>query len=637
MVLLQWSSDSLMLSKKKDLKYLRDGVAGKYVKKETPPHVPVVNTWTTANHRQNQRSPEEVQEHSASEPASLAQKCARACQNRACQQSLSLPQGASGNAKEHNAPLGPFLRSASPVPATQHSHPSTASSSLAVGGASLGVPEQNSASSSPKARHVATSTVGGVNVSVAAARPIATVPQLVPQQVVLVSPQGQAHSTHVYANPYVSSRPSFAHESPMHLLKGSAGPFFEDSQHQQQQQQPVQSPLTIGGATGGMSADERLALDSALQDNYYHQMEENYQIQLYHQQKRQQYAQQAAHAQSALHSIEHHQPLHSQGPPHITRVSVNAGGSSPMSSNNSVSSQHQQLPSPVSISATTVVTYTPGIFSSSQLLPTAITSAAATALPITSGHLAVSSSAAAAVVTTASPTSSHPQLLSVAPQNAPSAGGSNTSLQRFQNSGGGSQPRLAAKNAEELPLPPGWTVDYTMRGRRYYIDHNTKTTHWSHPYEKEGLPTGWERVDSPDHGVYYVNHITKQAQYEHPCATQYGQSGSSPPMSHLPPPRHTNFHQHSVLVPANPYLTEEIPKWLYIYSRAPQESDHKLKWSLFRLPELECFQAILNRLHRQELEEVVMSYEVERLAIAKEMERRHALELAKGRKASTKL
>nr|XP_037275624.1 scaffold protein salvador-like [Rhipicephalus microplus] len=662
-----------MLSKKKDLKYLRDGVAGKYVKKETPPHVPVVNTWTTANHRQNQRSPEEVQEHSASEPASLAQKCARACQNRACQQSLSLPQGASGNAKEHNAPLGPvsqvlrlrFLPRSILIQARHHLrwqlgvHPWVFPNKTRPARRQRRGMWRPAPSGEASHYRVAVLFVG-VNVSVAAARPIATVPQLVPQQVVLVSPQGQAHSTHVYANPYVSSRPSFAHESPMHLLKGSAGPFFEgesaalcillgvfdahclisiptDSQHQQQQQQPVQSSLTIGGATGGMSADERLALDSALQDNYYHQMEENYQIQLYHQQKRQQYAQQAAHAQSALHSIEHHQPLHSQGPPHITRVSVNAGGSSPMSSNNSVSSQHQQLPSPVSISATTVVTYTPGIFSSSQLLPTAITSAAATALPITSGHLAVSSSAAAAVVTTASPTSSHPQLLSVAPQNAPSAGGSNTSLQRFQNSGGGSQPRLAAKNAEELPLPPGWTVDYTMRGRRYYIDHNTKTTHWSHPYEKEGLPTGWERVDSPDHGVYYVNHITKQAQYEHPCATQYGQSGSSPPMSHLPPPRHTNFHQHSVLVPANPYLTEEIPKWLYIYSRAPQESDHKLKWSLFRLPELECFQAILNRLHRQELEEVVMSYEVERLAIAKEMERRHALELAKGRKASTKL
>jgi WW domain len=56
----------------------------------------------------------------------------------------------------------------------------------------------------------------------------------------------------------------------------------------------------------------------------------------------------------------------------------------------------------------------------------------------------------------------------------------------------------------ELPLPPGWSVDFTMRGRKYYIDHNTKTTHWSHPLEKEGLPTGWERIESPEYGVYYV-------------------------------------------------------------------------------------------------------------------------------------
>ncbi|KAH9375972.1 hypothetical protein HPB48_000814 [Haemaphysalis longicornis] len=302
-------------------------------------------------------------------------------------------------------------------------------------------------------------------------------------------------------------------------------------------------------------------------------------------------------------------------------AAVNATNSGPISvggsSGSVVGSQHQpqpQLPSSASVSATTVVSYTPGIFSSSQLLPAGITTA--TAMPVPSGggsHLAVS---AAGTASAAPPTTSHPQLLSLAPQGI-STGGSNSSLQ----------------SAEELPLPPGWTVDYTMRGRRYYIDHNTKTTHWSHPYEKEGLPTGWERVDSPDHGIYYVNHVTQQAQYDHPCAPQYGQSspptggggtgGNQPP----PPPRHTNFHQHSVLVPANPYLTEEIPKWLYIYSRAPPESDHKLKaggslWNLFRLPELECFQAILNRLHRQELEELVMSYEVERLAIAKEMERR---------------
>lgn len=57
---------------------------------------------------------------------------------------------------------------------------------------------------------------------------------------------------------------------------------------------------------------------------------------------------------------------------------------------------------------------------------------------------------------------------------------------------------------DELPLPPGWSVDFTLRGRKYYIDHNTKTTHWSHPLEKEGLPTGWERIESPEYGVYYV-------------------------------------------------------------------------------------------------------------------------------------
>lgn len=57
---------------------------------------------------------------------------------------------------------------------------------------------------------------------------------------------------------------------------------------------------------------------------------------------------------------------------------------------------------------------------------------------------------------------------------------------------------------EELPLPPGWSIDYTLRGRKYYIDHNAKTTHWSHPLEREGLPVGWQCIDSPQYGIYYV-------------------------------------------------------------------------------------------------------------------------------------
>ena len=59
---------------------------------------------------------------------------------------------------------------------------------------------------------------------------------------------------------------------------------------------------------------------------------------------------------------------------------------------------------------------------------------------------------------------------------------------------------------QELPLPPGWTVGFTLLGRKYFIDHNTKTTHWSHPLESEGLPTGWEQIDSVEYGTYYVKY-----------------------------------------------------------------------------------------------------------------------------------
>lgn len=45
------------------------------------------------------------------------------------------------------------------------------------------------------------------------------------------------------------------------------------------------------------------------------------------------------------------------------------------------------------------------------------------------------------------------------------------------------------------------------------------------------------------------------------------------------------------------------------------------QWELFRLPELDCFQAMLNRLYRQELESIVMGYEAYRLTLFKEMER----------------
>ncbi|KAJ8979746.1 hypothetical protein NQ317_004733 [Molorchus minor] len=211
---------------------------------------------------------------------------------------------------------------------------------------------------------------------------------------------------------------------------------------------------------------------------------------------------------------------------------------------------------------------------------------------------------------------------------------SNTNLERYRSQTQGiaygetahhlrhslRRPENTQEQSEELPLPPGWSVDYTLRGRKYYIDHNTKTTHWSHPLEREGLPTGWQCIQSPVYGVYYVNHITRRAQYEHPCLVP---CYNYPPESYqrylLPRPSH--YQPHSVLVPANPYLLEEIPHWLNVYFRTSTELDHKLRWDMFRLSELECYNAMLTRLYKQELQNIVMRYESYRSALMVEMEK----------------
>ncbi|XP_015781830.1 membrane-associated guanylate kinase, WW and PDZ domain-containing protein 1 [Tetranychus urticae] len=211
-----------------------------------------------------------------------------------------------------------------------------------------------------------------------------------------------------------------------------------------------------------------------------------------------------------------------------------------------------------------------------------------------------------------------------------------TPIETNLNNNSHSRVSLASQNSSFRQscedLPPGWSTDYTMRGRKYYIDHNTKTTHWSHPLEKEGLPTGWERVESSIHGTYYVNHITGRAQYEHPCANQYGalqivnRETIHGHQRELPLPK-PSIHQHNVWVPANPYLTEEIPKWLFFYSRAPLELDHLLEFELFNLQELQGFEAMINLLYRQELEEIVMAFEAYRRKLQREIENRERKEV----------
>ncbi|XP_039395043.1 protein salvador homolog 1 isoform X3 [Mauremys reevesii] len=178
---------------------------------------------------------------------------------------------------------------------------------------------------------------------------------------------------------------------------------------------------------------------------------------------------------------------------------------------------------------------------------------------------------------------------------------------------------LTNHSSEDLPLLPGWSVDWTIRGRKYYIDHNTNTTHWSHPLEREGLPPGWERVESAEFGVYYVDHINKRAQYKHPCAPSVPRYDQPPPVTYQPQQAERS---QPLLVPANPYHTAEIPDWLQVYARAPVKYDHILKWELFQLADLDTYQGMLKLLFMKELERIVKLYEAYRQALLTELENR---------------
>ncbi|XP_038865140.1 protein salvador homolog 1 isoform X1 [Salvelinus namaycush] len=190
---------------------------------------------------------------------------------------------------------------------------------------------------------------------------------------------------------------------------------------------------------------------------------------------------------------------------------------------------------------------------------------------------------------------------------------------------------LSSLSCEDLSLPCGWTVDWTIRGRKYYIDHNTNTTHWSHPLEREGLPPGWEKVESAEFGPYYVDHLNKGAQYRHPCAPSVLQYDQPPPVVYQPPPvvyqpvvyqPRPAERDHPVLVPANPYHTAEIPDWLQVYARALLKYDHILKWELFQLVDLDTYQGMLKLLFMKELERIVKSYEAYRQALLSEVDQR---------------
>ncbi|XP_048258981.1 E3 ubiquitin-protein ligase NEDD4-like isoform X2 [Haliotis rufescens] len=83
----------------------------------------------------------------------------------------------------------------------------------------------------------------------------------------------------------------------------------------------------------------------------------------------------------------------------------------------------------------------------------------------------------------------------------------------------------ASAHGENLePLPPGWEERRDPQGRKYYINHNDRTTHWERPspssdngnFSSSSLPTGWaERMDANGR-TYYVNHTSRSSQWQRP-------------------------------------------------------------------------------------------------------------------------
>ncbi|KAJ8966678.1 hypothetical protein NQ317_004660 [Molorchus minor] len=72
---------------------------------------------------------------------------------------------------------------------------------------------------------------------------------------------------------------------------------------------------------------------------------------------------------------------------------------------------------------------------------------------------------------------------------------------------------LEENRTDNEPLPPGWEMRFDTYGRRYYVDHNTRSTSWERP---QPLPPGWEMRRDPRGRVYYVDHNTRTTTWQRP-------------------------------------------------------------------------------------------------------------------------
>ncbi|OQR67291.1 NEDD4 E3 ubiquitin-protein ligase WWP1-like [Tropilaelaps mercedesae] len=83
-----------------------------------------------------------------------------------------------------------------------------------------------------------------------------------------------------------------------------------------------------------------------------------------------------------------------------------------------------------------------------------------------------------------------------------------------RNSSGGATSGATGRGDETTEeLPPGWEVRFDTFNRKYYVDHNTRSTTWERP---QPLPMGWEMRRDNRGRVYYVDHNTRTTTWQRP-------------------------------------------------------------------------------------------------------------------------
>jgi len=110
--------------------------------------------------------------------------------------------------------------------------------------------------------------------------------------------------------------------------------------------------------------------------------------------------------------------------------------------------------------------------------------------------------------TTSSRTTSMPL-----PPPPPIASASSTGAPPPVGAPSGPAPAPTPNQIQDEPLPPGWEMRYDPFGRRYYVDHNNRSTTWERP---QPLPPGWEMRRDQRGRVYYVDHNTRTTTWQRP-------------------------------------------------------------------------------------------------------------------------